>query len=75
MCVCPQRYPKSPSQTKIGQLEVAILVDQQILGLQVAMEDPVGMAVSDTLAQLAHELLDHVRTQTQAPQRNAGSLW
>lgn len=38
MCICPQWYTKCASETEIRQLEVAVLVDQQILRLQIAMQ-------------------------------------
>jgi hypothetical protein len=57
--VCAERNTKSAGQTEISELEVAVLVDQQVLGLQVAMQDTVGMAVAHALAQVHHELLHH----------------
>lgn len=65
MGVGAQRHTERAGQAKIGQLEIAILVNQQILGLQVTMQDPVGVAVADALAQLHHELLDHLVVHAQ----------
>jgi hypothetical protein len=57
--VCAKRNTESASETEVGELEVEVLVDEEVLGLEVAMQDAVGMAVSHTLAELHHELLDH----------------
>jgi hypothetical protein len=59
-----QRDTKGSSQTKIGELEVALLVDEQVLRLQVAVQDAVRVAVADAGAQLVHELLDHGLAET-----------
>ena len=59
MSVCAQRHPKGAGQTKISKLEVAVLVNQEVLGLQVTMQHAMSVAVPHTLAELHHELLDH----------------
>lgn len=56
MSVCAKRDPKSPSQTKVRQLQVTISINEEVLRLEVSMKDPVGMAEPDPLHQLAHEL-------------------
>lgn len=66
-----QGHAKCPRETKIRQLQIALLVDEQVLGLEVAMQDAVGVAVFHTVAQLLHELLDHGFAQ---PQMAASSL-
>ena len=53
-----ERDTKSASQTKIGQLQVALLVDEQVLWLEVAVQDAVGVAVARALEELESELLD-----------------
>jgi uncharacterized protein (UPF0212 family) len=58
--VCAEGHAKGAGQPKVGELEVAVLVDEQVLGLEVAVQDAVGVAVAHALAQLHHELLDHV---------------
>ena len=45
MGVRPHRNTERPCQTKVGQLEVIILVDKEILRLEVTMKNAVGMAV------------------------------
>lgn len=62
-------------ETEIGKLKVSITVDEQVLGLQVAVKDAVAVAVSDTLAQLAHELLDHIWSKSQVGECWSGTLW
>lgn len=75
MGIRPKRDTKCASQTEIRQLEVQVLVNQQILGLQVAVEDTVGMAVAHTLAQLHHELLDELVVHGQVLPRQPRALW
>jgi hypothetical protein len=54
-----QGHAKGAGETKIGELEIAVLVDEEVLWLEIAMQDAVGVAVAHALAQLHHELLDH----------------
>ena len=46
-------------QAKVGQLQVTLAVNEQLLRLQIAVEDLVTVAISDTLYQVGHELSDH----------------
>lgn len=48
---------KRTSQPEISELEVVILVNQQILGLQITMEDPVSMTVKQSRVELMREFL------------------
>ena len=57
--VCAEGHTKGSREPEIRELEVAVAVDQEILGLQVAVQHAVAVAVADALAQLAHEFLDH----------------
>lgn len=63
--VCAQGNTKRSGKTEISQLEVALLVDEQVLGLEIAMKDAMGVAVADSVAQLLHKLLDHGVAETQ----------
>lgn len=74
MGICPQRHTESASKTEICKLEVAVLVDQQVLWLQIAVQYSMGVAVAHTLAQLHHELLDHVRVHAQLLTRQPRAL-
>jgi len=56
--VSAERNTKSASQTEISQLQVALLVDEQVLRLQVTMQDTVGVAVARALEKLQSEFLD-----------------
>lgn len=65
MGVGSQRHAKRAGETEIGQLQVALLVNEQVLGLQVAVQNAVGVAVLDALTELEHELSDDIVTQTE----------
>lgn len=45
--------------TKVGQLELSEVADQQVLGLQVPVEDPAAVDVAEAAQQLEHEDLEH----------------
>lgn len=52
MGVCAERDSKGARQSEIGELEHAVLVDQQVLRLEVAVDDAVRVAVGQALEQL-----------------------
>jgi hypothetical protein len=64
--VGPQRDTKGSGETEIGELEVSILVDEQVLRLEISMEDSVGVAVIETFNQLERESLYDDRTSNRA---------
>lgn len=45
MCICSQGNAKGAGKTKVRELEVALLVDEEVLWLQVAMQDTMAVAV------------------------------
>ena len=53
-----ERNTEGASETKIGQLQVALLVDEQVLRLEVAVQNAVGVAVASALEELKGEFLD-----------------
>lgn len=55
-----QRHAKRPSKTKIGELEIALTIDEQILWFQIAVQHAVAVAEFHPGDELAHEPLDHV---------------
>lgn len=55
--VCPQGNAEGAGKTKVGELEVSFLVDEEVLRLQVAVEDTVRVAVVQALDKLVAELL------------------
>ena len=59
MSIRSQRNPKRSGQAKVGQLQIALPVDQQVLRLQVPMQDAMAVTETDPFYQLGHELLDH----------------
>ena len=50
--VAPHRDAERARQPKVGQLQLAALVDQQVLRLQVAVEDVAAVAVREAAQQL-----------------------
>lgn len=75
MGICPQRHTEGAGKTEISKLEVAVLIDQQVLRLQIAVQNAVSVAVAHTLAQLHHKLLDHVRVHAQFLACQPRALW
>ena len=57
MGISPHGNTKRPCQAEICKLEVVALVDQQVLGLEVAMKDSVRMAVKKPRTELMREFL------------------
>lgn len=49
---------EGPRKTEIGEFELALVVDEQVLRFQVAVEDAVFVAESDALQELVHEGFD-----------------
>lgn len=45
MGICSQRDTEGTCKTKIGELEIMTFVDKQVLRFQVAMENPMYVAV------------------------------
>lgn len=74
MGVCAEGDAEGAGKTEIGKLQVAILVDQQVLGLQVSVEHAVRVAELDAVAELAHELLDDGGAQAQVRQLPTSAL-
>lgn len=52
------RDAKGTGKTEVGQLQLAAVVDEQVLGLEIAVEDAGLVAESNALEQLVHEGLD-----------------
>lgn len=63
MGIRPQRDPKRTRQPEIGQFQVSLLVDQQVLGFQIAMQDAVRVAVVDAADELVGEFLEMNRKE------------
>lgn len=69
-----QRNTKGAGQTEISKLQVTVAVNQQVLRLEIAVQDAVTVAVTNTLAQLAHELLDNRIAQSQTVELSTCAL-
>lgn len=45
MSICSHGNAKRPRESEISQLEVVMLIDEQILGFEVSVQDSMGMTV------------------------------
>lgn len=75
MGIGSQWNTKGSGQTEISEFKVAITVNEQVLWLQIAVKNTMAVAVTDTLAQLAHELLDHLITKTKTAEVWTRAFW
>jgi hypothetical protein len=57
MRISPHGNTKRSREPEIRKLEVILAIDKQVLGLQIAMEDPVRMAVQQPRIELVQEFL------------------
>jgi hypothetical protein len=73
--VCAQRDTERARETEIGELKVEVVVDEEVLRLQVAVQNAVSMAVTHALGQLHHELLHHGVVHAQCLSKQARALW
>ena len=58
VCVGTERDTECAGQTEISQLQVALLVDEQVLRLEITVQDAVGVAVAGSFEELEREFLD-----------------
>ena len=66
LCVGFERVAILARQTKVADLEDALVVQQQIRGLEVAMEYPVVVQMTHAAQQLHHQALDLTRRERSA---------
>lgn len=66
---------KRSRKSEIRKLQVALTIDQKVLGLEIAMQDAVAMAVAHALDQLRHEFLDHGISQTESAHVHIRAIW
>lgn len=57
MGISPHRNTKRARQPEIREFEVVAIIDEQILRFQIAMQNPVRMAVQKARVQLMREFL------------------
>lgn len=55
--VCADGHAKCSSETKVGQFQYTLAVDEQVGQLQVAMENTVRMTIGDAFEELEHVAL------------------
>lgn len=60
------RNAHCPGQAKVPELQDALLVDEEILGLQVPVQNAVLVAVGDATQHLIRKPLDHGRLEAEA---------
>jgi len=58
MRVCAHRDTECSGETKVGQLDVTSNIYEEILRLEVAVEDAMGMTVRNALKQLIQVTLE-----------------
>lgn len=59
VCVALEGNSKSPAEAEIGDLKDSfILVDEEVLGLEIPVEDAMAVTMSNALAELKEETLD-----------------
>jgi hypothetical protein len=58
MRVRSDRNTKGASETKIGQFELPLAVDEQVWWLQITVQDTVVMAVGNASQELVEETLE-----------------
>lgn len=58
MCVGANWNPKRSCQAKVCQLDLALGIDEEVLGLQVPVENPVRVAEGQALQQLEEVTLE-----------------
>lgn len=75
MGIRPQRHTKGPSQAKIGQFQVPLTINKQILGLQIAMNNPMTMTIAQSLTQMSHKLLNNRFIQTDRSTALREPIW
>lgn len=52
VCVCADRHPEGSCQAKVSELDLPFGVDEEVLGLQVSVKNPVRVAEGQALQQL-----------------------
>ena len=57
MCVGSHRNAEGARKAEVGELQVVVLTDQQVLRLEVTVEDAMGVAVEEARGELMCEFL------------------
>lgn len=58
MGVCAEWDAEGASETEVSDLKIAFRIDKEVLGFEVAVENTVGVAVTNARHELCGELLD-----------------
>lgn len=61
MSVGAKGHIEGTSKAKVGQLDVARVLDKEVLWLEIAMQDAVRVAVGQAIEKLIGEALDELR--------------
>jgi hypothetical protein len=59
VCIRSERDPEGSREAEVGNLEVRITVDEQVLRFQVTVDDAVRVAKNQTRTQLPCKFLKH----------------
>ena len=73
MRVCPDRNAEGACQTEVGELELPSSVNEQVLGLQIAMQNAVGVAEGDAPNELVEIGLEKTGEQVRGQHRSRKS--
>ena len=57
---------KGTGQTKVGKLQVVSLINEQVLGLEIAVENPVGVAIKQSRVELVSKFLWNIESAHRA---------
>lgn len=83
MCVGANGNPKGSCQAKVRELDIALGIDEEVLGLQVPVKNPVRVAEGQALQQLeevtlgTQALINHLKASVlgKNPSMESIQLW
>ena len=62
MGVCPHGNTERPCKTKVGELQIVVLVNQEVLRLEIAVKNTVRMTVKQAGVELMGKFLQGVQS-------------
>ena len=73
MCVRSHRNAEGAGQAEVGELQVVVLADQQVLRLEVTVQDAMRMTVQEARGELMCEFLCGRLVSPRARGKNPGN--